>query len=120
MTNFVSKTPVNSQKVAAYTIYMVVGSYFHKAKLANEQVGRNLYLHYADLSDNRKVQLEEGVIRMAERVLSEVKGNLAISNCKVTISQEKGAYLIAFYTGFENVVAAVDRAGKYRIWVSES
>lgn len=107
----------NVQKQTAYVLYMILGSYFHRSVCENEALETTLFLHYRDMPVKRQEQLEEKVIRDADKALENVRDVLCEMNCDAVLVPQKEEFALRFETGFETVQAVVDRKGCYRIQV---
>ena len=111
---FAEKTN-NKQRQITYILFMIIGSYFHKSTCASKAMESSLFLHYKELSANRQEMLEERVIRDSERVLEKILPLLAEENCEISIRHKADTFLLMFETGFETVLAKVDKKGNYQI-----
>ena len=55
------------------------------------------------------------IISVSEGVLGECLASMAQMNAEVFISKTDEMYVLRFYTGFEDIVVAVDDKGRYEI-----
>lgn len=116
MYNFKNKTN-KKQKQITYALYMLIGSYFHKSVCRQQALETTLSLYYRDMSPARQEDLEARMIQRIEKALENLLPTLSALNSEVVISYRDEAYRLEFATGFESVVAVVDRSGKYDISV---
>ncbi|MDD6404734.1 MAG: hypothetical protein PUG00_02910 [Clostridiales bacterium] len=112
--SFTEKTS-HRQQETAYMLYMIIGSYFHKCSCRSKALEENLFLYYKELGESRQIGKERQIISVSEGVLGECLASMAQMNAEVFISKTDEMYVLRFYTGFEDIVVAVDDKGRYEI-----
>lgn len=100
-----------AQEEMTYIVYMIVGSYFNKAKCRNLKTADRLYLFYAEMKESKQAAKEKKIITQAEATLKAYKNYLSAMNCEVLISCRDDKYVLDFITGFEQIHAEVDSKG---------
>lgn len=107
----------NRQQQMSYILLMIIGSYFHKSVCKTQAMETTLFLHYKELSESRQENLEDKVIRNTEKVLKDYLSLFAETNCEIFINSKEESTILVFETGFETVIAEVDKRGNYQIRV---
>lgn len=107
----------NRQQQMSYILLMIIGSYFHKSVCKAQAMETTLFLHYKELSESRQENLEDKVIRNTEKVLKDYLSLFAETNCEIFINSKEESTILVFETGFETVIAEVDKRGNYQIRV---
>lgn len=76
----------NNQIAFDYAIYMIVGSYFAKAKCNNPILEKRMRLHYCEQKLDNQYRMEESCIRYVEKILlKELPNQLWESEMQVSI-----------------------------------
>lgn len=112
--NFVEKVS-HEQQENAYILYMIIGSYFNKCICKSKMIEMNLMIYYKEMRFGKQERKEQLVIKAVEQIFGRRKSQLADLNCEAIIARDGSDYKLVFYTGFEEVIAAVDKNGKYQI-----
>ena len=74
------------QKAFDYCVYMMLSSYYKKARCLSDVLETNLYLHYKELNDNQAVELEKEAINLIEKlILPNIPENIEGKYATVTI-----------------------------------
>ena len=107
---FVEKRKTTQEEMA-YIVYMIVGSYFNKAKCKNSKIADRLYLYYAEMRESAQEKKEKKIITQVENVLKAYKKVLSTMTSEVMIHFRQDMYVLDFITGFERIHAEVDPKG---------
>lgn len=116
---FVEKE-THEQQEMAYILYMIIGSYFHSCTCKSIQYEKTLFLYYKEMGFGKQERMESEIIKKTESLLSDIKETFACMKAEVDIKCSNEILVLTFYTGFENVVATVDKKGKYDILLLHS
>ena len=108
--NFVEKRKTTQEEMA-YIVYMIIGSYFNKAKCKNSKIADRLYLYYAEMRESVQEKKEKKIITQVESVLKAYKNVLSTMNSEVMIHFRQGMYVLDLMTGFERIHAEVNQNG---------
>ncbi len=107
---------VDTQLAAAYTVYMMVGSYFADCVCVNQLEEKRLFLHYRELNPEKQIRFEN---KAEEIFLSELGEDFAEVlgkyRCNVFFRRRGSLYVILFYTGLKNLEFTVDPKGIMRM-----
>ena len=127
---------VDTQLAAAYTVYMMVGSYFADCRCVNLLEEKRLFLHYRELNPEKQIRFEN---KAEEIFLSELGKAYADSHgreqspeklvelgrkyaetlgkyhCSVYFRRRGSLYVIRFYTGLKDMEFTVDPKGIMRM-----
>lgn len=104
----------NAQFASGYAVYMILGSYFEKCRCVNPYAEARLRKEYLKMPAVKQLEHEERLIRWSDRHLGMVKD----LHCEVSFRQRNGELQIRFQTGFEEAEAAVNKYGRYMLYVS--
>lgn len=107
------------QQESAYILYMILGSCFHKSFCRSHQLERQLLLYYKEMSRKEQENKEERIIKAVENFLGEKSGEFASFNCDVTLYRKDEDLFLAFDTGFEVLLARVNRSGLFILYLYE-
>lgn len=106
----------SNQLAVSYIVYMMAGSYFHKSSCKNAMEEKYLYMHYAEMPQQKQLTTETEVIKCMNQLCEEFLDSIRILNCEIHFKQFENEYRVVFETGgFENVEAVIDTAGHYQI-----
>ena len=107
---------VDTQLAAAYTVYMMIGSYFADCRCANLLEERRLFLHYRELNPEKQIRFET---KAEEIFLNELGEDfvrvLGKYHCTVYFRRRGNLYVVFFYTGLKNLEFTVDPKGIMRM-----
>ena len=56
------------QQATAYCVYMMAGSFFHRTRNMNGFLVERMYMHYAEMPANRRVKLEDRILKQLEKL----------------------------------------------------
>ena len=74
------------QKAFDYCVYMMLSSYYKKARCLSEVLETSLFLHYKELNDNQAVELEKEAIKLIEKlILPNIPEDIEQKEATVTI-----------------------------------
>lgn len=105
------------QEENAFIAYMIIGSYFKKETCRNHFAADRLYLYYREMSVKKQELVEEKTIARVDKALRNYTNDLALMNCESTIRFRDKKYVLEFVTGFERIIAEVDKKGNLNIIV---
>ena len=105
------------QEENAFIAYMIIGSYFKKETCRNHFAADRLYLYYREMSVKKQELVEEKTIARVDKALRNYTSDLALMNCESTIRFRDKKYVLEFVTGFERIIAEVDKKGNLNIIV---
>ena len=105
------------QEETAFIAYMIIGSYFKKETCRNHFAAERLYLYYRDMGVKKQEFVEEKIISRVDKALRNYASELALMNCESTIRFRDKKYILEFITGFERIIAEVDKRGNLNIIV---
>ena len=69
MMNFKFKDPMTNQYQLEYAVYMMLSSYFGKARCLSKITEKKLYLYYQELNERKQYELEDEIIEFIENTL---------------------------------------------------
>ena len=105
----------DKQMANAYILYMMAGSLFDKARLTNKMIELNLRNQYWELAEAKQEQQEVYTENMLKQFVSEYITTFKQMKSDIHVKKQDGFYFFWFRTGFEEMIAAVDRSGRIRL-----
>jgi hypothetical protein len=105
----------DKQMANAYILYMMAGSLFDKARFINTIIEGNLYNQYKELTKVKQEQQEAYTEKMLKQLLGEYIIAFSQMRTDIYVKKQDGYYFFWFRTGFEEMIAAVDRNGRISI-----
>ena len=109
-----------TQLATAYIVYMMLGSYFKSCKAQSALKVNSLYVHYTEMRVNTQLSAERRVERDFTEQFAEYLPLFEDSVCEVSIYDSGDNLCIRFDTGFEKLIAVVDREGQYEFILKEN
>lgn len=102
----------NERLAFDYTIYMIVGSYFKKAKCQNQFMETRLRINYLEEKVNSQYRMEEVCINYTEKKLrKELPGDIWDEEMKVYFVCDKDNMTYVAFVGEKYILCL---KGKYR------
>lgn|GEM_PF-523472 len=105
----------DKQMANAYILYMVGGSLFDKARLTNPIIEVSLRNQYRELAKDKQERQEIYTENMLRQSVGECMAVLGQMKSDIHVRKQDGYYLFWFRTGFEEIIAVVDRDGRINI-----
>ena len=105
----------DKQMANAYILYMMAGSIFYKARLTNKMIELNLRNQYWELAEAKQEQQELYTENMLKQFVSEYITTFKQMKSDIHVKKQDSFYFFWFRTGFEEMIAAVDRSGRIRL-----
>ena len=102
----------DKQMANAYILYMMAGSLFDKAKLTNRIIEGNLRNQYRELAKAKQEQQEAYTEKYLRQIAHEYISAFRIMKSDIYVRKQEGLYFFWFRTGFEEMIATVDRNGR--------
>ncbi len=125
MLNIKVKNPNAAQFQLEYVMYMMLSSYYKKAKCTNKRSEERLYLYYMDMTKDRQYRLEENCIQcIEEEILPEVfkkcpaLSGIADTECEVRFSNRGDHHILSFVSpkgSYSLLLAGKGKKIEYRI-----
>lgn len=106
-----SEKRYNKQFAESYIVYMMVGSLFKKSICKNPNEEKHLFLHYAEMPQNKQVTQEVAILRKTHQLTLATLENLKQLYCEVSFKPDATNYVIEFSTGIEQLTATIDENG---------
>ena len=109
MKNYVSLKS-NKQLSAAYAVYEIVGSEFHRCSFQNPLLEEKLRVNFLLESDNAQCLLEE----KAEKAFKKLNIETSDLNCEVygMMNPNTNHFIIYFRTYVADIIAVIDERGR--------
>ena len=105
----------DKQMANAYILYMMAGSLFDKARLTNRIIETSFRNQYREMTiakqEQQEVYTENRIKQFADEYITAFKQ----MKSDIYVKKRDGYYLFWFRTGFEEMIAAVDRDGRIRL-----
>lgn len=109
-----SEKNYSRQLAVGYIVFMMAGSYFCQS--GSSRTLQNLYLHYAEMPQQKQYQYEERVIRAMEQLDSKFLRRIAGLRFRVSGRFDQEDYLLNFSTGgFESLQCRIQKNGTFRL-----
>ena len=102
----------DKQMANAYILYMMAGSLFDKARLTNSLIEGNLRNQYRELAEAKQEQQETYIENKLKQYVSEYITAFQQMKSDIYVKKQDGYYFFWFRTGFEEMIASVDRNGR--------
>jgi len=109
-----------AQLATAYIVYMMIGSYFKSCKAQSILKVNSLYVHYTEMRANTQLSTERRVERDFTEQFAEYLPLFENSLSEVSIYESDDNLCLCFDTGFEKLIAMVDREGQYEFILKEN
>ena len=109
-----------TQLATAYIVYMMLGSYFKSCKAQSALKVNSLYVHYTEMRVNTQLSTERRIERDFTEQFAEFLPLFENSLCEVSIYDSGDNLCLRFDTGFEKLIAMVDREGQYEFILKEN
>ena len=109
-----------TQLATAYIIYMMLGSYFKSCKAQSTLKVNSLYVHYTEMRVNTQLSAERRIERDFTEQFAEYLPLFEDSICEVSVYDSGDNLCLRFDTGFEKLIAVVDREGQYEFILKEN
>lgn len=101
----------DKQMANAYILYMMAGSLFDKARITNRMIEGNLRNQYRELAEAKQEQQETHTENRLKQFVGDYITAFKQMKSDVYVKKQDGYYFFWFRTGFEEMIAAVDRNG---------
>lgn len=109
-----SEKSFNKQLAVTYIVFMMAGSYFYKCNHPSQF--KRMYLHYAEMPQQKQYMAEEQVISVIEKFDDAILNRMSELCCEVRCWQEDEKYMVEFDTcGFGRLEAEILQNGKVNI-----
>jgi len=105
----------DKQMANAYILYMIGGSLFDKARLTNPLIEVSLRNQYRELTKDKQEKQELYTENRFRQSVGECMAVLGQMKTDIHVRKQDGYYFFWFRTGFEEIIAAVDREGRITI-----
>ena len=103
----------NQQFAAGYVVYMMGGSYFKNCVCKSPFEEKRLYLNYAELSNQKQIEMEEKVLGRFEELDKNLLEKFEELKCEVSFRQEEKDFFVEFRTGgFETLKCRIKERGE--------
>lgn len=115
MKNFSSvEKGYSKQRATAYIVYMMAGSYFSSHGATRKF--SNLYLHYAEMPQEKQYQCESRVISSMDALGKDFLTKIAALRYDVRYNFCGDDLLMEFHTGgFEGLLCRIQKNGSFRL-----
>ena len=78
-----------TQLAVGYVVYMMGGSYFKSCDCKNRMEEKHLFLHYAEMPNQKQMDLETKIVRIMDKLDKEFLEQIQKLRCEVRFKQEK-------------------------------
>lgn len=103
------------QMANTYILYMMAGCLFAKARLTNSLMEANLGNQYKEMANAKQEQQEAFTENKLKQVAGEYMTAFRQMKSEIYVKKQESFYCFWFRTGFEEMIAVVDKNGRISI-----
>lgn len=117
MRTFTNQTKgYEKQFAVSYIVYMMGGSCFHKCECKNKLEEKRLFLHYAEMPNQKQIDAENRILKQIERLDLNLLRKFENMKCEAHFIRGESEYFVVFLTGgFENIKFTIRENGDVEV-----